>query len=280
MAGALSRKLHTRLAWGLMRTVGIDERRRLHNTRWMRHVEPVLARGELQVLGGPACRSRIAARHLPYWGAQAWGMLTGTHEQQVHEALRRTLRPGDVFMDIGSSIGYFTLVGAGIVGPGGRVIALDALRECAEATRFNARLNGLTQVETLHAAVAAHSGETDVVVTEEWLWSQLASVGGHSLEMRRDRVEAISIDDVVERLRLPTVDVVKIDVEGSELEVIAGMQRVLAEHKPFVICEMHDRNAEFCAAIEDCGYRVTNLDGREPVPQSGPNVHAFCEPPA
>ena len=52
----------------------------------------------------------------------------------VHEALRRTLGPGGVFVDVGSNLGYTALLAAGIVGPQGRVIALDAQRECALAT--------------------------------------------------------------------------------------------------------------------------------------------------
>lgn len=261
-----------------MRALDHEHRRRLHDRRWMGPVEAMLARGELQVLGGPICRARISAQYLPHWGAQAWNVLTGTHEQMVHEALRRTLGAGGVFIDVGSNIGYTAMVAASMVGPQGRVIALDAQRECAQATRLHAQLNGLAQVEALHAAAAARSGETDVIVTEDSLWSRLASVGDHPLEVRRDRVPALAVDDLVERFGLPTVHVVKIDVEGGELDVIAGMQRLLADQRPFVICEMHGRNAEFCAALEGLSYRVVNLDGRAAVPQADPNVHVLCEP--
>jgi hypothetical protein len=71
---------------------------------------------------------------------------------------------------------------------------------------------------------------------------------------------------------------VKIDVEGAELDVIGGMARVLAEQRPFVIAEMHDRNEEFARALSGAGYRVVNLDGLEPVALAGPNVHVLCEP--
>jgi FkbM family methyltransferase len=230
------------------------------------------------VLGGPAHGARLSGRHFSHWGAQAWSVLTGTHEPMVHEALRRTLGPGGVFVDIGSNVGYTALLAAGIVGSSGRVVALDAQRECAEATQINARLNGFAQVEALHSAAGAASGEAEVIVTQDPLWTRLASVGEHPLEVRRDRVAVTSVDDLVARLGLPAVDVVKIDVEGAELDVIGGMARVLADQRPFVIAEMHDRNAEFCRAMADAGYRVVNLDGLEAVPQAGANVHALCEP--
>lgn len=275
---AVAAALRTRLAWGLMRALDVERRRRAHDRGWLRPVEALLQRGELRVLGGPAHGSRLSGEHFTHWGAQAWSVLTGTHEPMVHEALRRTLGPGGVFVDIGSNIGYTALLAAGIVGPSGRVVALDAQRECAEATQINARLNGLHQVQALHSAAGAASGEQEVIVTQDSLWTRLASVGEHPLEVRRDRVAVTSVDDLATRLVLPGVDVVKIDVEGAELEVLAGMQRVLAEQRPFVIAEMHDRNAEFCRAMATARYRVVNLDGLDAVAEAGANVHVLCEP--
>ena len=275
---AVAAALRTRLAWGLMRALDVERRRRAHDRGWLRPVEALLQRGELRVLGGPAHGSRLSGAHFTHWGAQAWSVLTGTHEPMVHEALRRTLGPGGVFVDIGSNIGYTALLAAGIVGPSGRVVALDAQRECAEATQTNARLNGLQQVQALHSAAGAASGEQEVIVTQDSLWTRLASVGEHPLEVRRDRVAVTSVDDLARRLELPAIDVVKIDVEGAELDVLAGMARVLAEQRPFVIAEMHDRNAEFCRAMAAARYRVVNLDGLEAVPEAGANVHVLCEP--
>jgi FkbM family methyltransferase len=274
----VSAAARTRVAWGLMRALDVERRRRAHDRGWLVPVEALLQRGELRVLGGPAHGSRLSARHFTHWGAQAWSVLTGTHEPQVYEALRRTLGPGGIFLDVGSNVGYTALLAAGIVGPSGRVVALDAQRECADATRENARLNGLTQVQALHSAVGAAAGEAEVIVTQDPLWTRLASVGEHPLEVRRDRVPVVCVDDLVRSLRLPRVDVVKIDVEGAELDVLAGMGRVLAEQRPFVIAEMHDTNAAFALAMTRAGYRVVNLDGLEPAAQAGGNVHVLCEP--
>ena len=278
MAPAVSATVRTRIAWALMRALDVERRRRAHDRGWLRPLEAVLERGELRVLGGPAHGSRLSGEHFAHWGAQAWSVLTGTHEPMVHEALRRTLGPGGTFVDVGCNIGYTALLAAAIVGPSGRVIALDAQRECAEATRANARLNGLEQIEVLHSAAGAVSGDADVIVTQDPLWTRLASVGEHPLEVRRERVTVTSIDDLVQRLALPAVNVVKIDVEGGELDVVAGMGRVLAEQRPFVVAEMHDRNEPFAAAMTAAGYRVVNLDGLEPVARAGANVHVLCEP--
>ena len=71
---------------------------------------------------------------------------------------------------------------------------------------------------------------------------------------------------------------VEIDVEGAELEVLAGMRRLLREAQPVVVCEMHGRNREFCAAMQQAGYVVINLDGPEPLAEAGMSVHALCVP--
>lgn len=278
LGAAHTAALRTRLAWGLMRALDVERRRRAHDRGWLRPVELLLERGELRVLGGPAHGSRLSAEHFTHWGAQAWSVLTGTHEPQVYEALRRTLGPGGVFIDVGCNIGYTALLAAGLVGPSGRVIALDAQQECAAATRINARLNGLAQVEVRHSAVGGRSGEEEVIVTQDPLWTRLASVGEHPLEVRRDRVPVTSIDDLATNMELPAIQVVKIDVEGAEIDVVAGMARVLAEQRPFVIAEMHDRNEEFARAMAAAGYRVVNLDGLEPAGVAGANVHVLCEP--
>ena len=88
-------------------------------------------------------------------------------------------------------------------------------------------------------------------------------------------MRGVALDD----LQAPQPALVKIDVEGAELEVIAGMRRLLAEAQPVVVCEMHGKNREFCDAIREAGYAVINLDGPEPVEDAGGNVHALCVPP-
>ena len=85
-------------------------------------------------------------------------MLTGTHEIQVQQALVRSVRAGDVVWDVGANIGYLALVAARIVGPAGRVVAIEPDAQCAAAIRRNAQLNDLAGVEVVEAAAAgAHA---------------------------------------------------------------------------------------------------------------------------
>jgi FkbM family methyltransferase len=264
----------TRLVWLLMRVVSHERLARWAARGLLRPLAPLTARGELAILGGIAARLRIDARTFAPWGAQAYAVLTGTHEIQVQQALIRSARAGDHVWDVGANIGYLALVAARIVGPSGRVVAFEPDAQCAAAIRANAALNGLAAIEVVEAAAADRSGVADLVVVRDRLWTRLASVGDHHQGERRVQVRTVALDDVDG----PPPTVVKIDVEGAELDVVAGMARLLREARPLVICEMHGRNAEFCAAMAAAGYGVSNLDGPERVEDAGENVHALCTP--
>jgi FkbM family methyltransferase len=271
-----ARLARTRLVWLLMRVVPHERLSRWAARGLLKPLALVTGRGELAILGGLAVGLRIDARAFKPWGAQAYAVLTGTHEIQVQQAIVRSARAGDHVWDVGANIGYIALVAARIVGPTGRVVAIEPDPECAAAIRTNAALNDLHAIEVVEAAASGDSGNADLVVVRDRLWTRLASVGDHHEREQLVTVKTVKLDDVPG----PAPTLVKIDVEGAELEVIAGMKRLLRESRPLVVCEMHGRNKAFCAAMVAAGYVVSNLDGPEPVEQAGENVHALCTPVA
>jgi FkbM family methyltransferase len=236
----------------------------------------LLRRGEIYVLGGVAPRLRLSAAHFNYAGATAPSVLAGTYEPMVQEAMRRVISPGDVVLDVGANVGLMSLVAARLTGPSGQVIALEPQLDAVRALEAHARLNGFGMVRAIQAAAGAQSGTTQMVVTTDPAWTIMASVGDHPNAVRREQVRTVAIDDLISEGESPPPRVVKIDVEGSELDVIAGMSRTLSEHRPVLIVEMHDHNAEFCETVRGHGYDVENLDGPERVEDAGPNVHALC----
>lgn len=266
--------LRTRLIWLLMRLTDHERLAERRARGGLRLYERTLGRGAVSVLGGIGVRQRLDAATVPPWGAQAYGVLTGAHEVAVQEALRRSVGEGDVVWDVGANVGATALVAARLVGPRGRVVAVEPQPWCAAAIRRNAALNDVTWIDVVEAAAAAKSGTTDVVVVRDPLWTRLSTVGDHDLAEEVRPVAALALDDI----DAPAPTVVKIDVEGGELEVLAGMQRLLTEVRPRVICEMHGKNAAFCDVMETHGYRVVNLDGAGPLRRAGGNVHALCIP--
>jgi len=223
-------------------------------------------------------RLRLSAAHFDYAGVIAYPLLMGSHEPMVQEALRRTVWPGGVVLDLGASVGPFSLLAAWLVGPQGHVISVEPQREYVQAINANAEMNGFRNIRVLHAAAGSHRGDMDVVITSEPMWTLMSSVGSHKLQTARERVNVLAIDDLVTAGEIPVPDVIKIDVEGSEIDVLNGMSQLLSRERPIIIAEMHDKNAEFCQVMADYRYDTTNLDGPERVQDAGPSVHVLCSP--
>ncbi len=237
------------------------------------------ARAPVGIAGGLPAGLVLSTAHLALDHAHAGLLVRGTLEPSVQEALRRTVRPGHVVYDVGANIGFFTLAGARLVGPQGRVIAFEPVPWCAAAVARNIELNDLAHAEIREEAVGAQAGRARLLVVEEASWSHLDSTGRRHPDAREDLDVAVAtIDALVAGGELPAPDVLKIDTEGAELQVVEGMRETLERHRPTLICELHDTNERFAALMDELGYRTTNLDGPWPVAESPTGIHALAQP--
>lgn len=237
-----------------------------------------LESGAVSVQAGRAGSLRLDMRHVPISHAQLGSMVFGDLESSVQEALVRHLAPGGVLYDIGSNVGFFALFGARLVGREGGVYAFEPAPANADAIEANAALNGFANVRVIPRAVGARGGVARLQLVEDQSWSKLEEYGAHPQTARVIDVELVSVDEMLGTGGLPPPTVVKIDVEGAELAVIDGMKGTLAECRPTIICELHDTQREFVSAMDELGYRTTNLDGTEPVNQTKGNLHVLAVP--
>lgn len=244
--------------------------------RSLPYAQRLLGGGPLVIPAGVASGCHLAPG-LPITHVQGYGLVRGALEPSVQEALRRNVAPGMTVYDIGANLGFFTLVAARLAGPAGRVIAFEPVPESAEFARETARLNGLRQIRVDGRAVSDRTGRARFLQTAEASWSHLADRGPHrDTQITRD-VWTVALDDAVGAGELPPPDVVKVDVEGSELAVIRGMSRILERRRPVVICEVHETNAEFVEAMAAHDYVVENLERPLPVAADGP-THGLALP--
>ena len=211
---------------------------------------------------GPAAGLRIGLRH----ASADYG--PGTNELPVQLAFRDMIEPGQTVFDVGSNVGFFAILAARLVGPTGSVHAFEAVPACAKALSRNAARNGFTNV-TVHAvAVGDRQGEIELL--------QGRHPGGATTS-QADRpqsytgsivVPVVALDVMIAEAELPVPDFVKIDVEGAEPQVLAGMEVTLAEASPAVLCELDDPTDEGAAAkvdrvrqtLQRHGYHVEELD--------------------
>jgi FkbM family methyltransferase len=234
-------------------------------------------RAPVPIAGGLGHLLFVSTADLPLDHAHAGLIVRGTLEPPVQEALRRLLAPGDVFYDIGANVGFFTLVGARLVGPSGRVVAFEPVPWCARAVGRNIELNDFSHASIRAEAVGATDGRARLLVVGEASWSHLESTGRHADVRDEIDVTVVSLDSLVAAGTIPPPDVMKIDTEGAELQAIEGARATIAEHRPAIVCELHDTNDAFLALMDELGYVTTNLDGPAAVAVAGP-IHALAQP--
>lgn len=206
------------------------------------------------------------------------GYALGTTEPQMQAVLERYLKPGDTFYDVGACVGFLSILAARLVGPGGHVVAFEPLPRNVEAIAHNRALNALENLRIFGKALSKENATLELLVSRDPTGSKLASTGAAPDTEGVIQVETVALDDFIGREALSPPSVVKIDVEGAELDVIAGMTETLARYKPVIICEMHGRNAEYVALMRDRGYDVRTLDGDADVASAHWNVHTVAVP--
>jgi FkbM family methyltransferase len=163
--------------------------------------------------------------------------VSGVWEPHVTALFRRLLSAGDVCIDVGANIGYFTLLAARLVGPSGHVYAFEPGPRAYPALRANLELNGATNVTVIEAAAGEAEGEA--------LLSAPAPGNLASASLRRSGpgstvVPVRRIDSAVRADDLARVRLVKIDVEGYEIEVLKGLEGLFeAGARPAIVVEVN-----------------------------------------
>jgi FkbM family methyltransferase len=179
--------------------------------------------------------------------------ILGASEPEVQATLADALRPGSVLYDIGANIGFFTLIAARMVGARGHVFAFEPQPRARQMLERNIAHNGFENVSVIPHAVGASRGRAHLAVN-----SALGHATAHFADDGHP-VEVVAIDDVVAGLRPP--DVVKIDVEGAEVEVLRGLHETIELYAPLIVCEVHGANRP---ALEEIlvnhGYSVEGID--------------------
>jgi FkbM family methyltransferase len=165
-------------------------------------------------------------------------MLDGFWEIWLTQYLAKTLRTGMTVIDVGANFGYFTLLMADAVGHTGKVIAIEPNPQTVSLLRETIELNGFAQhTEIVASAAASDTGRAFLYIpTGEPKNSALVSSdqlsGGETVEVRTFPLDNFA--STLERL-----DLIKIDAEGGELSIVAGMRELIAKFRPTIILEFN-----------------------------------------
>src|SRR4029453_13406630 len=186
-------------------------------------------------------------------------MATGNYEPEVRELMNAIIRPGMRCIDAGASTGYYTCLMGTLVGSAGKVYAFEPMPNSFRLLNKNVNENNLGQVvEAYQFACSSSSKAIDATVLAN-MYIARTHEDGEKVSM-----EAAVVDELISG----AVDVIKIDVEGYEMEALAGMSRIIRDHRPVIFSEINEYWLRTCAEttgkayfeyLNDLGYRVCDV---------------------
>jgi FkbM family methyltransferase len=160
-------------------------------------------------------------------------------ELTAHQILSNFLQMGDVFIDIGANFGLHTLYAAKLVGNHGHIFAFEPVLFNLNLLKRNVALNGVQQQVTIVPKAVSNSSEPflTLYLPPEQV-AVTASLRPSPGNLQTTQVANLRLDDYWSHINRP-VRLIKIDVEGAELEVLRGSQKLLMQWQPMLLIEVH-----------------------------------------
>ena len=195
-------------------------------------------------------------------------MLDGYWESWLTLFFARCVKPGMTVFDVGANFGYYTLLFGPAVGPSGRVIAIEPVPATVALLNDTVALNGLSGFTRVVAAAAGATSSIEIHLIVPHREPKNAAVVGAPQE-GSIIVPSCTIDDLA--AQLDRVDLVKIDVEGAEVDVIAGMRETIERCRPAILLEYNAARYADPRAFLDlllAAYGTVNNIGWDGAPES------------
>jgi FkbM family methyltransferase len=210
--------------------------------------------------------------------------LIGRPEEEPVERLVNGLPAGGTFVDAGAHIGRYSLMAADRVGRAGRVIAVEPSPDNWALLREQASLNGISWISPFQVALGERDGTTELFGGGDQATNSLHRdwqdrMGGQTNTERcpSRTVPILSLPSLLNHAGVQQVDLLKIDVEGVELDVLKGTEPLLRQGRiREVVCEVHEppvSRADLGIFLRNCGFAVKDLGNTE-------HVHAVWRTPA
>ncbi len=165
------------------------------------------------------------------------------YEVSVAEMMKKILKPGDTFIDVGANIGNLTALGAGLVGKNGEVHSFEPIPLYFQKLRELAEKNPAYKIIINNCALGEKTGVSKIDFTKP------PHIGGSTLNLNtlgehipRETIEVPikRLDDYIKERNLKKISLIKIDVEGFEFPVLKGLENYFKtiQDRPVIVCEI------------------------------------------
>ena len=180
------------------------------------------------------------------------------YEMPVVKIMKKILRKGDAFIDVGANIGYLSAIGAGLVGITGQVHSFEPVPKYFQKLEKLSELNPNYKIKANNYALGEKEDVAQINLTN------FANIGHNTMvpgfmkpELRKESISipVKRLDNYIKEQNLANITLIKIDVEGFEFPVLKGLKNCLinSEFRPVIVCEI---NPEVCSLMN---YHLTDL---------------------
>jgi FkbM family methyltransferase len=205
-------------------------------------------------------------------------LLTKVYEPEITAQLRQHMPAERDVIDVGANAGLFTVLLAGLLSPGRRLLAVEPTPNAQQLLRSNIRRNGCEQSVVVFEGVASDQEGVAEIVTipgKEEYSSLRGIVHGAAIGDAQPTTMAVRsarLDDLVREHRL-SPGLIKIDTEGAEYLVLGGAREILGNHRPIIITELDDAllkpfghtSGQVVELLQERRYRVLNVRDMAPI---------------
>jgi FkbM family methyltransferase len=181
--------------------------------------------------------------------------IIGNYEQKKVELFVTQIHEGNVVLNVGANIGYFSLLFSHLVGPTGFVYSFEPLPRNVDYMRTNLILNNIRNVTIVESAVAFKEGNESFAFGDDHSQGHISSQGDLI-------VNVVSLDKMIERFEIPVPQFIKMDIEGGEYEALLGARALFNNHNIVLFLATHgpDVHKKCIDLLKYMGYTIKPLD--------------------
>ena len=168
--------------------------------------------------------------------------INGVYGELDTKIIRDNIKEGDIVIDVGANIGYYTLIFAQLVGSSGKVFAFEPEPKNFEILKKNIEINNYQNIVAEQKIVSDKSGIVKLFIAEH-------GIVGHRINQQKSsqkfiEVESIILDNYIKKLNLDSkINFIKIDVEGSEPKVLEGAKGIMQKSNQLKIFTEFNRES-------------------------------------
>ncbi len=192
-------------------------------------------------------------------------LMRGFFSKALTNFMMKNIKEGMICIDLGASIGVFSLLMAEKVGPSGAVYSFEPQPKIFKKLLNNIVLNSLAWVDAYQLALSDKNEQRDLNYPPKGDSNDGAASFGNHLNSSggSEKVECVTLDSFINQKKISSVDFIKIDVEGHENFVIAGALETLKKYRPLLLIELfcmsRSVQEELLALLTQLGYKFYSL---------------------